>query len=69
MPNYIVNTQKTDGKYHEVHDTSCGHLPDSNNQRWIGPHPTCHTAVTAANNMGFSPADGCNWCSPACHKG
>lgn len=67
MPNYIVNTRVDDNGYHEVHTSHCGHLPDSQNQRWVGSFDTCRLALKAAEGLGYSPADGCGFCSPDCH--
>lgn len=35
MPDYIVNKQPQSNGVHEVHETSCGHLPDRKNNKLL----------------------------------
>ncbi len=69
MPNYIVNTNTDEKGKHEVHETTCGHLPDAKNQHSLGWMTNCQSALTAAASAGYSPADGCFYCCEACHTG
>jgi len=69
MPLYLVNKEKRDGKYHEVHLTTCTRKPLPHNSHQLGNHTTCSSALAAAEKDGYKPADGCKYCSPACHKG
>lgn len=69
MPLYLVNREKRDGRYHEVHTSVCAHRPQTHNSHHLGNHNDCASALRAAEAAGFRPADGCKHCSPACHKG
>jgi len=51
---------------HEVHETTCSHGPKPENQIDLGWHATCHGAVAKAKLLD-PQADGCFYCSPACH--
>lgn len=72
MAKYLVNTKKDLRGLHEVHladDPRRWCLPDVENRRELpGDHATCHGAVAVAN-LTHSPADGCKYCAPSCHKG
>lgn len=67
MPDYIVNKQPQSNGVHEVHETSCGHLPDRQNQQPLGYHSSCESAVRAAKRY-YPTADGCYYCSEPCHS-
>lgn len=67
MKEYLVNRQRTNEK-HEVHTTNCDYLPDEKNQIPLGRHGSCHDAVSAAESKGYTPANGCYWCSRICNK-
>ena len=64
MPNFIVNTNFD----HEVHDlgVNCGHLPDAKNQKSLGWHSDCHSAVRKAKET-YPSANGCFYCANDCH--
>lgn len=67
MPYYIVNKEEREGD-HEVHETTCSHLPSKENQIDLGWHSNCKPAVEAAKTL-YSNADGCKHCSEPCHRG
>ena len=69
MPTYLVNKNKTDGKYHEVHRSHCDRRPQPANQHPLGEHATCRGALQKAERDGYSPADGCYFCSRECNRG
>lgn len=67
MPLYIVNKQaQPDTGDHEVHETSCSHLPLAHNQQHLGYFSNCYDAVREAKKY-YQNADGCAHCSSACH--
>ena len=73
MPYYIINTNPQPNGDNEVHLTpqsacSSPRYPSPQNQRSLGLHATCHGAVQEAKRVGYKTADGCAYCSPACHK-
>jgi len=67
MPSYIVNRNSQPNGDHEVHKLSCTRLPDPANRMPLGEHASCSTAVAKAKKT-YPTADGCAYCSPACHK-
>jgi hypothetical protein len=73
LPNYIVNKNaQFDTGDHEVHltpESSCSspRYPNPENRVPLGAHDSCHGAVAAAKRLGYSKANGCYYCSPACH--
>ena len=67
MPNYYVNTQAQANGDHEVHQSSCEHQPALAHRHFLGAFDTCVEAVRAAKKI-YPTADGCYWCSNACHK-
>ena len=67
MPNYYVNKVKRNG-HHEVHQESvCPHPPDWSNRVGLGYFISCHSAVAEAKRLNYTPANGCYYCSNACH--
>ena len=68
MPCYIVNRNAQDSGQHEVHNETCDHLPDLDNQVPLGSHDNCHTALTKAKSI-FDDVDGCAYCCPDCNSG
>lgn len=71
MPYYICNKNADDKGRHEVHTTSCNHLPLPQNQIDLGFHSDCSSAINKVktwNPTGFT-FDGCYYCCPSCHKG
>lgn len=69
MPNYLINKEKTDGQYNEVHITTCNHLPEYTNRYDLGFHMNGKDAVAYAKRIGFTDADGCYYCCGEAHKG
>lgn len=69
MPNYIINTRKTDGVYNEVHTTDCAYRPQIDHQDDLGWHVNGVDAVRYAQQNGYPAADGCQHCSPEAHRG
>ena len=63
---YIVNTQAQSNGDHEVHTTSCSHLPDWAHRMDLGWHADCQSAVRRAKQT-YSRADGCFYCCRPCH--
>lgn len=69
MPYYLINTEKTDGRYNEVHTTTCNHLPSIYNRKDLGWHANAKDAVAYAKNSGYLYADGCFYCCPEANRG
>jgi hypothetical protein len=59
------NAQASSGD-HEVHNSSCGHLPEVENRKYLGSFETCKEAVTEAKKT-YSKSDGCYYCCNECH--
>jgi hypothetical protein len=66
MASYLVNSNSQSNGDHEVHVTTCTHLPIPSNQVSLGSFDSCRTAVAAAKAY-YSQSNGCRWCCPACH--
>lgn len=69
MSYYLINTEKTDGCYNEVHNISCNHLPSLYNRKDLGWHSNAKDAVSYAKYSGYPDADGCYYCCPEAHHG
>ncbi len=69
MPNYIINRNKDDNGYNEIHDTTCKHLPALQNQVNLGWYLNSKEALSAAKTLGWKDADGCYHCCNEIHKG
>lgn len=69
MPNFLINAEKTDGRYNEVHKTTCDHLPSLINRRDLGWHASANDAVAYAKRNGYTYADGCGYCCPEANHG
>ena len=67
MPSYYVNKNAQSNGDHEVHTASCPYLPKPENRLPLGEHASCYTAVAKAKTI-YPNADGCYYCSNACHK-
>jgi len=66
MPGYYVNkTPQTNGD-HEVHTESCQFLPSEWNRIYLGIFGNCADAIREAKKR-YSKANGCYYCSNACH--
>lgn len=66
MKRYIVNTTPDNKGDHEVHDESCHRLPSPENQKDLGHHSGCYSAVIKAK-ASYPTANGCYYCSRECH--
>lgn len=67
MPNYYVHTRKDAQGDYEVHQERCSHMPLPQNRKPLGIYASCRDAVQAAKRLGYSPANGCFYCSRECH--
>lgn len=66
MKRYYVNELAQPNGDHEVHAETCMFLSLVHYKRDLGLHNDCESAVIAARRI-YSTADGCYWCSRACH--
>ncbi len=66
MENYYVNNTAQANGDHEVHKEGCVYLPSIQNRKDLGYHYNCATAVARAKQT-YATADGCSYCSNACH--
>lgn len=66
MASYYRNRNAQANGDHEVHKSGCGYMPAQVNQQYLGEYDSCFQAVAAAKAYDLS-ADGCAYCSPACH--
>lgn len=69
MTVYYVHRYVDAQNDHEVHRADCYLLQSYNLQNFVslGDHPGCRSAVIEARQRGFTRANGCIHCSPACH--
>jgi hypothetical protein len=67
MAAYHVNTNAQSGGEHEVHLNTCERGAFPANRHPLGDHANCQSAVLTARTV-YPTADGCAYCSPACHK-
>jgi len=66
MAQYCVSKNAQDNGDHEVHKEGCKFWPNPGNRMALGDHPTCHGAVLKAKRY-YPRANGCAFCSSACH--
>jgi hypothetical protein len=66
MKKYYVNKHAQSNGDHEVHNQTCPYLPLSQNRQELGTYASCEGAVRRAKET-YAKADGCAYCSPACH--
>ena len=66
MARYYVTEFLQPSSNHEVHAYGCFRLKLAVQARDLGDHDTCETAVAAARSH-YATANGCIYCSPACH--
>lgn len=66
--NYYVNTRAQANGEHEVHRDGCRWMPSEENTQHLGAFGACHDAVAMAKRT-YRKANGCSYCSPACHTG
>jgi hypothetical protein len=76
MARYILNSNQQgsrSGGHYELHNVStCGHLPDPDNQLPVGYFETCGPAKAEAKRRypdKASKIDGCYYCCNPCHTG
>lgn len=72
MPFFVLNRKpQPEGEY-EVHDLSanCIYLPAKPNMIHLGPHESCHGAVSEARLRFLDKRiNGCFYCCNECNKG
>ena len=68
MATYYVNKNAQSSGDHEVHVSTCSHLPDADNRKYLGTYDNCQDAVTEAKKTDSS-ADGCYYCCKPCNNG
>ena len=61
-----MNTNSQANGDNEVHKEGCSHMPNSENQKYLGEFTKCQDAVAAAKQID-SDADGCFYCCKECH--
>lgn len=66
MDQYCVNMQAQANGDNEVHKAGCAYVPLPHNQRYLGYHSSCRSAVAAARVF-YTRANGCAFCSSVCH--
>jgi len=66
MARYYVNKKAQASGDHEVHKFVCSRMPQPENRHYFGDFATCHPAVREAKKI-YPTADGCYYCSNACH--
>lgn len=64
---YYVNKNAQSNGDHEVHVSTCVHLPSSENRQYLGSFTNCRDAVQEAKKY-YTNADGCYYCSKPCHN-
>lgn len=64
---YYVNRNAQVGGEHEVHTSTCDHLPNPDNRVYLGEHSSCQEAVIQAARE-FREVNGCYYCCLACHR-
>lgn len=63
---YYVNKNEQSNGDHEVHKSTCSHLPDYDNRMYLGDFSNCRDAVAEAKKY-YSKSNGCYWCINECH--
>ena len=66
MDQYYVNMRSQDNGDNEVHKDGCYFMPLPQNRHSLGYHFSCASAVAAAR-LHYPRANGCIFCSTACH--
>lgn len=66
MATYYVNKNAQPTGEHEVHTSTCDHLPSSWNLQPLGDFNNCREALAAARAY-YSDVDGCYYCCNLCH--
>ena len=68
MARYLVNKNAQANGDHEVHVTSCDHLPNTDNRLPLGEFDSCGPAVAKAKRT-YPQSNGCAYCCPRCNTG
>ncbi|WP_346868152.1 MULTISPECIES: hypothetical protein [unclassified Clostridium] len=63
---YYVNKNAQTNGDHEVHKSTCNHMPNSENCLYLGVFNTCKEAVKEAKKH-YTKCNGCYYCSNECH--
>lgn len=66
MALYYVNKNAQPNGDHEVHDSGCDRLPDTENRLYLGSFTSCAGAVREAKKT-YPKSNGCFYCSRSCH--
>ncbi|WP_420130074.1 hypothetical protein [Longimicrobium sp.] len=64
---YYVNTRAQPNGDHEVHKSGCTWMPALENRMYLGAFDGCAGAVKEAKKTYPTTANGCYYCSNACH--
>lgn len=67
MSHYCADRNKSSKGSHEVHESSCGYLPQAGDRLELGIHPNCQSAVVAAKRV-YAQSTGCSICCPDCQS-
>lgn len=63
---YYVNDQAQPNGDHEVHTSTCAHLPSPSHRVDLGEFASCWNAVSAARRH-YTQSNGCVHCAAPCH--
>lgn len=66
MDFYYVNKNAQPNGEHEVHKSTCNHLPALENRISLGQFANCSDAKRKAKDH-YVNVDGCYYCCPTCH--
>ncbi len=67
MTLYYVNRQIHSNGDHEIHVSTCEHLPAERHRVYLGSFNNCHDALREAQKH-YIQANGCARCSKECHS-
>lgn len=63
---YYVNENAQSNGDHEVHISTCSHIPDYENRIYLGAFDDCKGAVKEAKKH-YGQVNGCYYCCNPCH--
>ncbi len=63
---YIINTNDTNGRYHETHHYDCEYCPSLQHQEKLGEYNTDFIAMIIVRSK-YKDAYGCRYCMPTEH--
>jgi hypothetical protein len=66
MADYYVNNNAQTNGDHEVHISGCSWLALAQSKKHLGAFTSCYGAVVEAKKY-YPTANGCKYCSNACH--